>query len=273
MTKLSKIFKKNKNIIIGAIHLPPLLSYPEFPGLKVATENAKKDLEAFTYGGADAVIYENNYDIPHQPFVNNSVAISMALAGEEIRKFSRIPMGVNTLWNDFYTSLSLAKLLNLKFIRIPVFVDKVKTDCGIISGEAKKVLDFRKNIGASDIALFTDIHVKHSKLLSRHSLVESAKLAIKGGSDAIIITGNWTGQAPNLDDLKKVRKAVGNFLILIGSGLNQDNAKGIFKIANGAIVSTSLKAGSNKKQEVNVKNYTQRIDKKRVRKLVETLGS
>ena len=57
---LAKIFKKRKNIIIGAIHFPPLLGYKDFPGLDVALKNAFADLRALETGGADGVIFENN---------------------------------------------------------------------------------------------------------------------------------------------------------------------------------------------------------------------
>ena len=235
---LAKIFKKNKNIVIGAIHLPPLLGYKDFHGLDVALKNALADLRAFEDGGVDAIIFENNYDIPHKIFVDTPIISSMTFLGEKLRKATRLPLGISVLWNDYRVALSIAKTLNLQFIRVPVFVDKVKTDYGIVEGEPKKVIDFRKSIRGGGIALFTDIHVKHAKLLSKHNLITSAKLAIKNKSDAIIITGKWTGNAPAINEVKILREKVGAFPILIGSGADDHNAKSLFQFANGAIVST-----------------------------------
>ena len=130
------------------------------------------------------------------------------------------------------------------------------------------VLVFRKKISAENIALFTDIQVKHAKLLKKRPIEESALEAIKLGSDGLIITGKWTGQAPEIEKLEAVRKAVGDFPIFVGSGADKDNLKSLFKYANGAIVSTSLKRGSAKKSEVNVKNWKQRINKFRVKEIV-----
>jgi len=272
MNKLKKIFKKNKNIIIGAIHFPPLLGYSGFPGFKIALRNALKDLNAFEKGGVDGIIFENNYDIPHKEFVDSAIVASMAYLGEKIKKATKLPVGVSVLWNDYYTALSLAKVLDLQFIRIPVFVDKVKTNYGIIEGKAKKIIKYKKLLKAKNIALFTDIHVKHAKLLSKNDIITSAKLAIKNHSDAIIITGKWTGQSPDLDELKLLRNSIGSFPILIGSGIDKNNINSLFQYANGAIVSTSLKQGINKKKEVNVKFYNQRINKRRVEKLVSSLN-
>src|SRR3989338_4736296 len=97
---LAKVFRKNKNIIIGAIHLPPLLSYKDFPGLNIALKNALADLKAFESGGVDGVIFENNYDIPHKIFVSAPIISSMTFVGEKLRKATRLPLGVSTLWND-----------------------------------------------------------------------------------------------------------------------------------------------------------------------------
>jgi membrane complex biogenesis BtpA family protein len=269
MNKLKKIFKEDRNIIIGAIHFPPLLGYPNFPGFKVALKNALKDLKAFEKGGVDGIIFENNYDVPHKIFVDPRVIASMTYLGEKIKASTKLPVGISVLWNDYKTALSIAKILDLQFVRIPVFVDKVKTDYGVIKGEAEKIIKYRKSIGAENVALFTDIHVKHAKLLSKYNVQTSARLAIGNKSDVIIITGKWTGQIPNVDELKKVRKKVEDFPILVGSGLDKNNIKSIFKYANGTIVSTSLKSG-HKTREVNVKSYKQRIDIKKVKDLTRS---
>lgn len=272
MNKLKKIFKKDKNVIIGALHFPPLLGYPNSPGLKVALKNALADLKEFENGGADGVIFENNYDIPHKEFVDPSVVASMTYLGEKLKSATKLPLGISVLWNDYKTALSIAKILNLQFIRIPVFVDKVKNDYGVIKGKSKKIIEYRKSIGAENVAIFTDIHVKHAKLLSKYSILYSAKLAIQKGSDGLIVTGKWTGQSPNLEDLNKARMVVGDFPILIGSGTDENNISELFQYANGAIVSTSLKKGGNKK-ETNMKSYSQRISKMKIKKLLNYLNT
>jgi membrane complex biogenesis BtpA family protein len=266
--KLFKIFNKDKDIIIGAIHFAPLLGYKDFPGHEVVLKNAIEDLKAFQNGGVDGVIIENNYDIPHKINVDNEAVDLMIKLGKEIKKQVKVPMGVSVLWNDYKSALSIAREIGAKFIRVPVFVDSVRTNYGEIFANPKKVINFRKEIGVENIALFTDIHVKHAVMLENKTINESAFEAIKSGSDALIITGKWTGDAPDLSDLKAVRKTVGDFPILVGSGANINNIKDLLKYANGAIASTSLKEGGVIKNEINIKGWTQRIDKKKVEKLV-----
>lgn len=269
---LDKIFKKDKNIIIGAIHFPPLFGYKDFPGLDIALKITLKDLKSFEDGGADGIIIENNYDVPHKIFVDKETVEMMTHLGREIKKVSKIPIGVSVLWNDYKAALFIAKEIGAQFIRIPVFIDKVKTNYGEVFGDPKDVFDYRKKIRAENIALFTDIHVKHAELLEKKTIQESATEAIESGSDALIITGKWTGQAPILDDLIAVRNTVKDFPILIGSGIDKKNIKKLFKYVNGAIVSTSLKEGGIVDDGANVKSWKQRIDKNKVQDLVQILN-
>ncbi|MCL4403790.1 BtpA/SgcQ family protein [Patescibacteria group bacterium] len=273
MLAFKRIFGKDRNIVIGAIHFPPLPGYPAFPGIKRAEVNASRDLNAFKRGGVDGVIFENNYDQPHVIKAETGTAVAMTYLGERINRSAGIPVGVSTLWNDFETSLVIAKLLGLDFIRIPVFVDTVRASCGVIRGNPREAVAYRRKMKAQNVALFTDIHVKHAKLISRLSLAQSAKRSIAAGSDALIITGEWTGDAPDVKDLRDVRLAVGNFPIIVGSGADDRNIRTLMRYANGVIVSTSLKRGVRKPSEVNVKAYSQRVDIKKVRRFVKVVAS
>jgi membrane complex biogenesis BtpA family protein len=169
--------------------------------------------------------------------------------------------------------LLIAKNIGAQFIRVPVFVDSVKTDYGDIFANPEAVLEYRKEINAENVAIFSDIHVKHAELLDKKTIEESAVQAMKKGSDALIVTGKWTGDAPDLKDLVAVRKAAKDFPILVGSGVDENNIKKLFEFANGAIVGTSLKKGSVQQNEVNVKTWMQRIDENKVVKLIEKVNS
>lgn len=266
---LKKIFKKDNNIVIGALHFPPLLGFADFAGYKHALKYALADLKAFEAGGVDGIFIENNYGLSKEK-IDSSVAVAMGYLIGEIRKHTKLPLGASVLWNDYEVAFSLAHTYDLQFIRIPVFVDTVEPYCGIITGNPKHVKATQKLLKAEDVAIFADILVKHSKHISTHSLDVAAKKAIKAGADAVIVTGDWTGQSPTVETVSKLRKKIDSFPILIGSGVDTTNVKNLFTAANGAIVSTSLKAGSTKAGERNVKSFEQRIEKKKVASLVAT---
>jgi len=261
-----------KKTIIGAIHFPPMPGYPEYPGFEVALSNAISDLKAFEDGGVDEIIIENNYDIPHKEKIDEKVIKEMTSLGLALKNLTKLPIGVSVLWNDYTSAFRIAKAIGGTFIRIPVFVDAVETSYGIMEGNPAEVLKTRGALDCEDIKIYADIHVKHATLLSGLSLEESAMEAIRNHADALIITGKWTGDMPDADELKRVHTAVGNFPIICGSGVNCNNIKSLFKYADGAIVSTSLKKGAPQESEVNVKPYEARIDTEKVSELVKTLS-
>ncbi len=267
LAKFSQIFGGKNNIVIGAIHLPPLLGYADYPGIKVALKNALADLRAFEKGGVHGIIFENNYDIPHKEKVSPGTIAGLMYVGSVLRKKTKLPLGVSVLWNDYESALAIAKTLDLQFIRIPVFIDTVKTNIGIIQGKPEKVIALKQKIAAAKIMLFTDIHVKHSKVISKMNLEESAQAAMSNGSDAIIVTGAWTGQSPDIATLEKLRTRIKKFPLLVGSGFSAQNARTLMRHATGAIVSTALKNGHSKANEQNVKSYNQRISLEKVKQL------
>lgn len=269
MTKFNKIFKKSKPII-GVIHFPPLLGYKNYPGFEYIKNKTLNDLIALEQGGVDAILLENNYDIPHKIFVEPETIVQMTLLAKLVRDKTKLPLGIIVLWNDYKASLSIAKMIGAQFIRLPVFIDKVKTDYGIIKGEPEKVTAYQKKIGAEDIAIFTDIQVKHAKMLEKKALITSAEQAIKAGSDGLIITGKWTGDAPRLEALKNVKKSVGKFPVLVGSGITDKNVKSFFQHADGVIAGTFFKTGEylNKAQEINIKSFKEVVDVRKVRALI-----
>lgn len=267
MNKIKRIFKTERPVI-GMIHFVPLLGYRGYPGIDRVLQAALADLKAFEEGDVDGVMVENNYDIPHKIFVNPETVVCMTYLASEIIKKTKLPVGISVLWNDYKAALFMAKICGGKFIRVPVFVDDVKTDYGNVLGEADQVIRYRKEIKADNVALLTDIHVKHAKQLSKYSLEESAKKAIKKGSDGIIMTGNWTGDAPDLNNLKLIKKAVGNFPVFIGSGASIENVQDLMRYADGVIIGTSLKTGSNSKKHVNIRGEKERIDGSKVKRFV-----
>jgi len=268
---LKSLFK-TKNPIIGMVHFPPLLGYKDFPGIDVCLQKSLKDAKTLEKGGVDAIMFENNYDIPHQEIVGPETVAIMTYLIKKISEKIKIPFGINVLWNDYKSALSITKVCGGKFVRVPVFVDSVETNYGKIFANPKKVLAFRKKIGAENVALFTDIHVKHAKMLEPKPILESAKEAVKKGSDALIITGKWTGDAPNISDLKEARETVGkDFPILIGSGATKNNIGTLLRYADGVIVGTALKTGQIEEREVNLKPWEAKISLIKTKEFVKKI--
>jgi hypothetical protein len=266
--------KIENNFIIGALHFNPLVGYKGYENYDSILEKAKEDLFAFEKGGVHAVIIENNYNLPHKIKETNEAVDMMIRLGKDLSLLTRLPLGVSLLWNDFENAFKIAKSIGAKFIRVPVFVDSVKTDFGEIYAEPKKVLKERNAADAEDILIFADIQVKHAEMIRERGIENSALDAIENGADALIITGKWTGDAPLIKDLKKVRKSIGDeFTIIIGSGADRENVKELLAFANSAIVSTSLKEGYSIGEERNLKPFRYKIDSSKVRKFMDAVNN
>jgi membrane complex biogenesis BtpA family protein len=265
--------KKLHNTVIGALHLAPLSGYEGFPGYEKIEELALTDLNSFQEGGIDAVIFENNYDLPHKEHITEKNYKIMCEVGRVLKQNAHIPLGVDVLWNDYKSALELAKEIGLDFIRVPVFVDTVKTSYGIFEGARENVAKYRSQLGVNEVKIFTDIHVKHAMNISAETIDQSAVMAIESGADGIILTGKWTGDSPDTNDLDRVRKVVGNFPIIVGSGADRENIQQLFELADAAIVSTSLKEGAINAEHTNLSNWEQRISTQKVREFMNAVGS
>jgi len=61
----------------------------------------------------------------------------------------------------------------------------------------------------------------------------------------------------DIADVEKIRKAVPDNLLLIGSGSNPDNVSGLLKHADGAIVGTYLKKNGMINRPIDLERVTQ----------------
>lgn len=257
MNSLIKIFKTDRPLI-GMIHFPPLIGNKDYPGYEYIAKKMLKEAKILEDSRFDAIIIENNYDNPHTEKVPAMSAAMFSSLARLLQDHIHIPFGLDVLWNDYETSLSICASTNAGFFRVPAFVDTVKTTYGVMQKRSDEVVSLRKKLKLDHIAIFADIQVKHSEMVDKNkTLTESIKEAIRSGADAIIITGKWTGDAPKTSDLEESRKMAGKFPILIGSGASIDNLPQILKYANGIIVGTALKEGKNlaKSKETNLKPF------------------
>ncbi|MFA5793429.1 MAG: BtpA/SgcQ family protein [Candidatus Gracilibacteria bacterium] len=237
---IQQIFKKKNNILIGMIHLSPLLSISGFEGIKKTTEKALRDLLALQSAGFDGALIENENDKPHTEFANPAQIANFTVIAQEVCKHAKIPVGVQIMLNDWKSSFSIAKVVGAKFTRLDVFVDHVSSRWGEIHPNPRKIIKYKKEI-FPELLLLTDIQVKYKTMIVSRSLIASARQAIAHESDGLIITGEATGKETPLSKIQEVRKAFPDFPIFVGAGIRKENIREQLSVANGAIVGTSIK--------------------------------
>ncbi len=256
MNKLASLIGKNP--LIGMIHFPPLIGHKDYPGFEYIEAKMLAEAKILVDSGFSAIIIENNYDIPHSEFICPESAEMFSSLAKSLQEKINIPFGLDVLWNDYKTSLSICASTNASFFRVPAFVDSVLTTYGPMVARAKEVISLRKELNLENIAILADIQVKHSEMVDKNkTLTQSATEAINYGADGIIVTGKWTGDAPKMDDLIETRGVDKDFPIIIGSGATKENLGSLLQYANGIIVGTALKEGEyfSKDKETNLKPF------------------
>ncbi len=242
-----------KKVLVGVVHLLATPGAPRFAGdLEVVLQRAGDDARALAAGGCDALLVENLGDVPYFPGrVPPETVAAMALALSRVSQAAPgVKLGVNVLRNDARSALGLAAACGASFVRINVHTGAAVGDQGLLVGTAARTLRARARL-CPEVALFCDVHVKHATPLGAESLAQAAADSLRRGlADALIVTGRVTGAPPTATEVCEVREAAGEAPVLVGSGVDADNAGELCARANGAIVGTSLKNGARIDQPV-----------------------
>jgi len=232
--------------ILGVIHLPPLPGYRSSPGIDRVVQKALRDLETLEAGGADGVLVENEEDRPHRvEAAAETVAAMTRVAREVVLAARRVRVGVEILLNDPCASLAAALAAGACFVRTDYFVDPMERPehGGAMKIDPAGLMAYRERIDAGHILVLADIQVKYARMLVERSLAESARMAREQRADAVIVTGRLTGDPPLREEIESAKRGAGDCPVLIGSGLDPENAGRLLEVADGAIVGTSLKLG------------------------------
>ncbi len=217
-------------------------------------DRAEQEAVALASGGVDGIILENFFDAPFtNTRVDPAVVSAMSLVAQRIKQMVAIPIGLNVLRNDAHSALAIAACVGAKFIRVNVLTGVMATDQGIIEGDAYHLLRYRRELGC-DIKIFADVLVKHAYPMSAPDLTLAIQDTVNRGlADAVILSGQFTGNAPHHQELESARQTCmggsghgfsnisSTVPMLIGSGATWDNIPELIKYADGVIVSSSLK--------------------------------
>jgi membrane complex biogenesis BtpA family protein len=252
--------------LIGMVHLPPLPGSPRWEGsMARAIDTALADARALVDNGMDALIVENYGDAPFTPGrVAAATVAAMAVIAQEIRRaVPQAPLGINVLKSDARSALAVAAAVGARFVRVNVLAGAVVADQGIVQTDAHDLLRDRRLLGA-DVAIFADVQGKHAVPLAPVDLEQQARdLTARALADGLIVSGRATGEATPLDDVKRVRGAVPDVPILVGSGVTPATAPDLMAVADALIVGTSLKREG---------DVSAPVDPARVRRLVDAVG-
>lgn len=229
--------------LIGVCYLPPLLGYQQSPGIEALVEHALRDYETALRSGLDGILLENENDRPYSIKANEHQIEAMEiLAKALVQAPGDLSVGVEFLINDPYASLSVAQRSGAHFIRTDYYVDKMyREQYGVLEVDQQQFQSFRKEIGAEDIDILADVQVKYAKLLENEKPISlSIKQSKECHAYSSLISGEATGQGPDLRDFQTAKKAHPSHPLYLGSGLDAINIAKYINCADGAVVGTAI---------------------------------
>ena len=130
-----------------------------------------------------------------------------------------------------------------------------------MDSDAGELMRYRKQLGAEQIQIFTDLKKKHSShaISADISLTDTLHAAEFFLSDGGIITGVKTGSSVNERELSEVYDQ-SNLPVLVGSGVTPEGLAQIFDHADAFIVGSFFKHAG---------DWVNSPDPERVKRLVE----
>lgn len=256
-------FLKNNKTIIGMIHVDPLPGTPKFKGnMPEIIKKAKAEANLYKETGIDMLAIENMHDVPFDRNVGPEITAAMAVVGYEVKNVTGLRCGVQVLAAANKEALGAAQAAGLDFVRAEGFVFGHVADEGYIDGCAADILRYRRQIGADDILVLTDVKKKHSShaVTADVDIVETAHAAEFFLSDGIIVTGVATGAEASLEELQQVKNAV-DIPVLVGSGVTTENVDRYLAIADALIVGSYFKYDGHWTKGVEVERVKSFMDK------------
>ena len=246
-----RVFGKVKPVI-GMVHLGALPGTPLHDaerGLEGLVADAAKDLEALQAAGFDAVMFGNENDRPYELEVDRASTATMAYVIGRLRGRIALPFGVNVLWDPMST-VALAAATGAHFAR-EILTGTYASDMGLWAPDAGQALRYRDRLGRPDLAMLFNVSAEFADSLDRRALPDRARSAVFSSiPDAVLVSGQITGEAAALSDLEAVKAVLPDTPVLANTGVKHETVAEVLRVADGCIVGSSLKVGGDTWQAV-----------------------
>jgi membrane complex biogenesis BtpA family protein len=240
--KFKRVFDAGKPVI-GMVHLGALPGAPLFDadaGIGGLVTAARADLRALQDAGFDAVMFGNENDRPYEFRVDTASTATMAFVIGQLRGDIKVPFGINVLWDPMST-VALAAATGAAFVR-EIFTGTYASDMGSWTPDAGAAMRYRDRLGRQDLAMLYNISAEFADSLDRRPLPDRARSAVFSSiPDAVLVSGQITGEAAALSDLEAVKKVLPDTPVLANTGVKHATVADVLRVADGCIVGSALK--------------------------------
>ncbi len=246
MNRFRDLFPQRKPIIAMA-HLPSLPGTPLYDcslGMRGITESVRRDLKILLSADFDAIMFCNEGDRPYLLHAEKSGIAAMSHVVSVLAPKDR-PFGVDFLW-DAEAALGIAMATGASFIR-EVATGVYESDMGLWHPDAGSLLRERSRLRADSVAVLMNVEPEFASSIGSRSPSDIAlSVAVSSLADAILVSGPMAGKEPRIDDVRKVKEAVGTLApVLVNTGAKSTNIVALLDIVDGVIVGSDLKQDGN----------------------------
>jgi membrane complex biogenesis BtpA family protein len=242
MSELLSLVKAGAKPIIGMVQLGALPGSSRYRGGHIdgILRDAIEEARTLAENGVEALMVQNLGDLPVASNAAPAQVAWMTRVAAEIRSRFGRPVGLNLLENDAEAMFAVASAAGADFVRIKVYVGAMMTPFGMESAQAFAAIRARNACDAAGVAIFADVHDRTGAPVASGGFTEDIDYAIRlGGADGLVLTGKSYSQT--LEFVRVARKQLGQVPILVGGGVTAKNFAEAVSVADGAIVSSSLK--------------------------------
>ena len=231
--------------VIAMVHLGALPGAPLHDadgGIDALVDGAAGDLDALQAAGVDAVMFGNENDRPYELEVDMASTATMAYVIGRLRDRINVPFGVNVLWDPMST-MALAAATGAAFAR-EILTGVYASDMGLWSPDAGKAIRYRNRLARQDLAVLYNISAEFAHSLDGRSLADRARSTVFSSlPDAVLVSGQMTGEAAAMSDLEAVKSVLPDTPALANTGVRHETVGDVLAVADGCIVGSSLKVG------------------------------
>lgn len=242
MDRFTEVFGTAKPVI-AMVHLGALPGSPLYDaqgGLEKLLDEARKDLHALQAAGFDAIMFGNENDRPYAFDVDTASTATMAAIIGALKQDITLPFGVNVLWDPMAT-VALAAATGADFCR-EIFTGTYASDMGVWAPDAGKAIRYRDGLGRKDLLMLYNVSAEFADSLDRRPLPDRARSAVFSSiPDAVLVSGQITGEAARMEDLEGVKAALPDTPVMANTGVRHDTVADVLAIANGCVVGSALK--------------------------------
>jgi membrane complex biogenesis BtpA family protein len=229
--------------LIGMVHTLPLPGAPLYDragGMRKIVRQALAEARILRDAGFHSVMYCNESDMPYQQHMPAEAIAAMSDVIAECQAEIDLPHGVNMLI-DPVASMAIAHATAGTFIRC-LLTGSYVGDLGHYVPDGPRVLRMRADIGASDIAIISNVTPGFSINLDTRPVTEAARGAVfLGLADAVCVSGPAAGVEADLRAVAAVAEAVPETPVVVGTGVSSDNIVRLAGVADAFIIGTSIK--------------------------------